>query len=145
MALETIATEAAPETFVETLSRKGHRELWRLKYRGLGAGVQWEHLSSFHARLIAIEVDGDDPDADPIAVIAGIGSRPFTFRCPWRFLQPGGNHKGFYNRLVRAAGIDGICEVGKLSATIRAILQLTTEEEPVQRFEINQSAHRGKG
>ncbi len=100
--------------------------------------MQWEHLSSFHARLIAIEVDAEDIyNGNATAIIAGIGSRPFTFRCPWRFLQPGGNHRGFYNRLVRAAGIDGICEVGKLSAALRAILQLTSEETPIQRFEMH--------
>ncbi len=142
---KAIIKAQAPEVFGETLSKKGNRELWRLKYRG-PVGVQWEHLSSFHARIICIEVDGDNPhNGNEIAVIAGHGDRPFTFCCPLRWLRPDGYHRGFYARLVKAAGIAGICEVGKLAATVRAILQLTKEEAPIPRFEINQSAHRGKG
>jgi hypothetical protein len=109
-----------------------YRALYRLRVDLKSGCVRYEFLASFNARLIATEGSADNP----IAVVAGRGASGSSFmcRCPLEWLTSGKPHhaRKFYGALLASRGFIGsFIFPGKLAATIRAILALSEEREPM--------------
>jgi hypothetical protein len=117
----------ADEVFVEEVLSDGSRRLLRLRFVPGALAVKSELLAGFHARIVATEPG----DFGALAVVAGHARRPFVVKIPARWLLPGGNSRAAHGRIINAGGAGTFCAVGKLSATFRAILQLTNEGEPM--------------
>jgi hypothetical protein len=115
------------EVFFEEVAADGERGLFRLRYDALAVAVRVELLAGFHARVVTVEGRG----ADALAVVAGHARRAFIVRVPLRQLQAGGNHKAAIARIASVGGLGCICMAGRLAATMRAILALTVEGEPM--------------
>jgi hypothetical protein len=148
-------------TGAEIFGEETEPVLYRLRLDSKATAVRWEPLAFFHARIIARETRGTgQANVNPkgslarsmtkpragqgtgqgrhevIAVIAGRNRNgaPFLFRCPlaWLTSGKGSDAKRFMKAFYSTPGtVPSYVRSGKLAATLRAIVALSEEGEPM--------------
>lgn len=126
------------EVFSDVITAQGKRGLFRRRSRtnrrGFPDGVQSDFLATFHARIIAVAVNGDDPDDEAqhvytVAVKSKYGSK--LIEMPSRAFDGSANGNKIFSKRLYSSGLTGVAYPGRLAATIRAVVSLTREGIPM--------------